>query len=171
VTLIRNVSKTDADDLALIGERTLALACPATTPEADLRSYIAAEFNPEKFRQYINDPNATIYGAEVSGRVIGYCLLYRAQPPLEILCDRAIGLKRLYVLPEFHGRGVAQDLMQTSLKFALDHQYSQVWLSVSNQNLRAISFYKKSGFVKVGEQKFYVGNDIHDDDIMLNRLI
>ncbi|MBD2072179.1 GNAT family N-acetyltransferase [Leptolyngbya sp. FACHB-671] len=172
---VREGNEADVEALVLVAARTFALACPANTPQEDIENYIATEFTPEKFKQYINDPNFTIYVAEVAGEAIGYCLLCRSDPPLEELlseeCGNTIELKRLYILPEFHGLGVAQGLMHAALNFAVSNACTQVWLSVSNQNMRAISFYKKSGFIKVGEQKFYVGNDIHDDDIMLNCLI
>ena len=168
---IREGNETDLEDLVLIGRLTFALACPLTTPKADLENYITAEFNSEKFKQCISDPKVTLYVAEISGKAVGYCLLCCSNPPLEKVSDRAVELKRLYVLPEFHGVGVAQKLMQAALKFASANDYAQVWLSVSSQNIRAISFYKKSEFVKAGEQKFYVGNDIHDDDIMVNTVL
>ena len=50
----------------------------------------------------------------------------------------------LYVLPEYHGTGVAQLLMKTGLEQLAD--YPKVCLWVLKENARAIRFYQKCGF-------------------------
>ena len=41
-----------------------------------------------------------------------------------------------------------------------------VWLGVWERNPRAISFYRKNGFVEVGSHVFRLGNDPQRDIIM-----
>lgn len=50
----------------------------------------------------------------------------------------------LYVLAEYYGRGVAQQLMEAGLERLKD--YPQVCLWVLKENGRAIRFYRKCGF-------------------------
>ena len=168
--LIREGTENDSEDLAFIGACTFALACPPNTPKEDLESYVKSELTSEKFKKYINDRKAILHVAEVTGKVVGYCMLYLSEVPDEVQLSDSIEMKRLYVIPEFHGTEVAPQLMLNAIKLATDRGYRQIWLSVSRENQRAISFYQKTGFVKVGEQKFYVGNDIHQDNIMVNIL-
>ena len=56
----------------------------------------------------------------------------------------------LYVLSEYYGKGVAQQLMKTGLA-QLNH-YSRICLWVLKENKRAIRFYQKCGFVPDGEE-------------------
>ena len=56
----------------------------------------------------------------------------------------------LYVLSEYYGKGVAQQLMKTGLE-QLNH-YSRICLWVLKENKRAIRFYQKCGFVPDGEE-------------------
>ena len=56
----------------------------------------------------------------------------------------------LYVLADYHGKGVAQQLMKAGLD-QLKH-YPKVCLWVLKENKRAIRFYQKSGFVPDGEE-------------------
>jgi RimJ/RimL family protein N-acetyltransferase len=56
----------------------------------------------------------------------------------------------LYVLAEYYGKGVAQQLMKAGLQQLTN--YPQVCLWVLKENKRAIRFYEKCGFVPTGEE-------------------
>ena len=55
----------------------------------------------------------------------------------------------LYVLSEYYGTGVAQQLMDAGLGQL--SQYPRICLRVLKDNLRAVRFYQKYGFTPVGE--------------------
>ena len=57
----------------------------------------------------------------------------------------------LYVLKDYYGKGVSEQLMQTAF-FALDH-FSEIYLWVLKENKRAIAFYQKMGFTFDGQEK------------------
>ena len=57
----------------------------------------------------------------------------------------------LYVLPEFHGKGVGQMLMDAALEELADYRKICLWLVKGNS--RAIRFYEKCGFRLNGEEK------------------
>ena len=56
----------------------------------------------------------------------------------------------LYVLPEFHGKGVGQMLMDAALEELADYRKICLWLVKGNS--RAIRFYEKCGFHATGEE-------------------
>lgn len=56
----------------------------------------------------------------------------------------------LYVLSEYYGKGVAQQLMKTGLEQL--NNYSQICLWVLKENKRAIRFYQKCGFIPDGQE-------------------
>ena len=49
------------------------------------------------------------------------------------------------------------ELQDVLLKKAKELNFDEVWLSVLNSNERAISFYKKTGFEKIGNHDFQIG--------------
>ena len=57
----------------------------------------------------------------------------------------------LYVLKDYYGKGVGQQLMQTA--FAALDDYQEIILWVLEDNKRAIAFYEKMGFIFDGEEK------------------
>lgn len=72
-------------------------------------------------------------------------------------------LKRLWLLEEYHGRGIGYRLVMHLFDFARKAGYRRVCLQTSIEQKRAITFYKRIGFVEVpayNEQPY-------DDDISL----
>lgn len=57
----------------------------------------------------------------------------------------------LYVLKDYYGKGVGQQLIQAA--FAALDGYQEIVLWVLEDNKRAIAFYEKMGFVFDGEEK------------------
>ena len=74
-----------------------------------------------------------------------------------------IELKRIYVAKAWQGRRVAQALMDASLDAARARGARTLWLGVWERNPRALAFYEKYGFTRVGEQTFVLGNDEQTD--------
>jgi len=106
----------DAESLAAIGAATFALACPPSTPPAELEAYIRAELSPEKFRAHLACPQKSLVTAEMDQRVVGYLMLCREDCPSEVPALRPLELRRLYVLSQFHGTGVGQTLLGVALE-------------------------------------------------------
>ena len=57
----------------------------------------------------------------------------------------------LYVLKDYYGKGVSEQLMHTAF-VALDY-FSEIYLWVLKENKRAIAFYQKMGFTFDGQEK------------------
>ena len=57
----------------------------------------------------------------------------------------------LYVLKDYYGKGVSEQLMHAAF-VALDH-FSEIYLWVLKENKRAIAFYQKMGFTVDGPEK------------------
>ena len=85
--------------------------------------------------------------AKIDGRVVGFIGVGTRDDAPDVGEVFA-----LYVLPEYHGTGVAQRLMAAGLE-ALDG-YREVCLWVLRDNARAIRFYQKCGFAPTGEEMY-----------------
>jgi len=60
-------------------------------------------------------------------------------------------LKRMFVLPEYQGKGIGQRLFDTALTFAKEQGYHKIRLNTDKVMNRAHRFYEKNGFHKIGE--------------------
>ncbi len=58
-------------------------------------------------------------------------------------------LKRMFVKPSFHGKGIGSALLKMALQLARDCGYKKVKLDTLNTMLPAMEFYKKYGFKEI----------------------
>ena len=61
-------------------------------------------------------------------------------------------INAIYVLSEYYGTGVAQQLMDIALEKLKKYSKKELW--VLKDNPRAIAFYKKYGFYEDGTEKY-----------------
>ncbi len=80
--------------------------------------------------------------------------------------DNAVEIERIYVLHDFHGKGVAQRLYDKAIQVARLKHADFVWLGVWEENPRAIRFYQKNGFVVFDKHTFLLGTDEQTDLMM-----
>ena len=169
--IIRTATADDADGLAKLAAVTFPLACPPGSPPEDIAAHLASTLSPENFRTYLADPEVTVLVIDTAGELRGYSLLVArpAQDPdvasvlTELPCTE---LSKCYVHPDHHGLGAAAELMHASIGSAAASGARGLWLGVNSQNARAIRFYEKSGFRKVGTKSFKLGNTIEHDFVM-----
>lgn len=79
-------------------------------------------------------------------------------------------IRRLYVDYTFHGGGAGQALLDAAIVEARALKRTAVWLGVYPGNARAIRFYTRNGFEKVGEHQFVLGEQVDTDDVMVKVL-
>lgn len=99
---------------------------------------------------YLSDPASAVWIA-YCGEVPAGCILYRPLPQL----GRAGEMKRLYVRPEYRGRGIASGLLGALEQFALSQGVSWLYLDTKDDLRVAIAFYQRHGYVRCGR---YNGN-------------
>lgn len=73
---------------------------------------------------------------------------------------------RIYVLKEFHRKKAGQMLYEKAIKIAKEKNVDYVWLSVWEENSRAIRFYEKNGFVAFDKHILKLGNEEQTDIMM-----
>jgi ribosomal protein S18 acetylase RimI-like enzyme len=168
---IRKATTDDAGALASLAAVTFPLACPPSSSPQDIAAHLANTLSERHFQAYLADPDVTILVIDAGGALRGYSLLVNrpaADPDvisaLEIL--PSVELSKCYVHPEHHGLGAAAELMNASLNAAADAGGRGVWLGVNSQNAKAIRFYEKSGFRKVGTKSFRLGSTVEHDFVL-----
>jgi diamine N-acetyltransferase len=168
---IRKASADDAGPLAALAAVTFPLACPPSSSPADIAAHLANTLSEEHFEEYLADADTTILVIDADGRLNGYSLLVDrpAKDPdvasvLTLL--PSVEISKCYVHPDYHGLGAAAELMQASLQAAAASGNAGAWLGVNSQNARAIRFYEKSGFRKVGTKSFRLGSTVEHDFVL-----
>ena len=79
------------------------------------------------------------------------------------LNQKVTRLHKLYLLPQYHRKGLGRLLVKAVVTAAKENLSSRISLNVNKFN-PAIDFYKKLGFEIVGEEKLPIGNDFFMDD-------
>jgi ribosomal protein S18 acetylase RimI-like enzyme len=142
---------------------------PDNTPE-DMASYLASAFTFEKQRAELADPDRVALILDANGTVAGYATMHRGVRSDGVLGERPVEIQRIYVDRDHHGTGAAKSLMDACVAQARQWKCDEVWLAVWERNARAIAFYKKSGFQRVGTQDFKLGSDLQHDHVMARNL-
>ena len=165
---VRRVSLNDIDKLQAIGRQTFFETFSAENTAEDMQKYLDEGFSEEKLAAELSNTSSEFYFALLDDSVIGYLKLNYGPSQTEMKDNNALEIERIYVLKEFHGKKVGQLLYEKAMQVAQQTNASYVWLGVWEKNPRAISFYKKNGFVEFDKHIFKLGND-EQTDIMMKR--
>ena len=165
--LIRRATTGDAARLARFGAESFVSAFGAQNDPDDLRAHLAKSFSTALQQAELADVNRLTWLAEsAEGTTAGYAMLKRGAASPAVTANHPAEVQRFYVASSFHGRGLAQELMAACVEQAREWGCDALWLGVWELNPRAIAFYEKSGFRKVGRQYFMVGADRQHDFVM-----
>ncbi|MFC7671857.1 GNAT family N-acetyltransferase [Mycolicibacterium sp. GCM10028919] len=165
----------DLTELADVAARTFPLACPPSATAENVAAFVAEHLSPERFADYLADPDRAVLVAREHGRVTGYAMLIRgvvddADVQRAVTARPAVELSKMYVSPDAHGGGVAHALMTAAIDRARDMGSASVWLGVNQENRRAQKFYSKHGFLITGTKTFRLGAGVERDYVMARPL-
>lgn len=163
---VRPAALADAAALSRFGAETFRATFERDNTPENMARFLAATYTPALQAAEIADPSNAILIAEDGNVMIGFVHLAAAATPEAVRGERPIEIKRLYVGHAWHGRGVAQSLMNAALDAARTRGARTVWLGVWERNPRAIAFYEKCGFARVGQHTFMLGDDAQTDWIL-----
>ncbi|KQQ90080.1 GNAT family N-acetyltransferase [Arthrobacter sp. Leaf137] len=168
---VRRATMADAGALAELAAVTFPLACPPSSSPEDIAAHLANTLSEDHFRGYLADPDITILVLDSGDRLNGYSLLVdrpASDPDVAsaLTLTPSVELSKCYVHPEHHGLGAAAELMHASVQAAGAAGRAGIWLGVNSQNARAIRFYGKSGFQKVGTKSFRLGSTVEHDFVL-----
>jgi diamine N-acetyltransferase len=131
-----------------------------------MKKYLNENFSATKLKAELINPDSEFYFASISNKVVGYMKINFGQSQTELKINNALEIERIYVLKEFHGKKVGQVLYDKAMQVAKRHNLDILWLGVWEENPRAISFYKKNGFLEFDKHIFKLGNDEQIDIMM-----
>ena len=154
------------EKLQKIGRETFFETFSESNSEENMQKYLDESFSIEKLASELTDKNSEFYFALLDEEVIGYLKVNFGDSQTELKDNKALEIERIYVSKEFHGKNVGQLLYEKAIEVAKEKNVDYVWLGVWEENPRAISFYKKNGFVEFDKHIFKLGNDEQIDIMM-----
>lgn len=161
---VRTATAADAETLAELGLRTFRETFEAHNTPEDMALYLAEHFGAGLQRAELEEPGVCFLLLLAQARPAGYVKL--RDGPANARGSRPLEVCRFYVDAEWHGKGAAQRLLGAVDALATRDGHDDVWLAVWEHNARAIRFYRKHGFTRVGEQPFRLGRDVQTDWLM-----
>jgi ribosomal protein S18 acetylase RimI-like enzyme len=163
--VIRVAGEDDVPALSALARRTWSAAFgDGVRPENE-----QAELDGRRSEAYFADAltRKTILVAEEDGVLLGYVQFgdvgiaeVDARPG-----DQA--LQRLYVDTELQGRGLGRALLEAAFAHPRLAGAERVFLTVWEENERAVGLYERFGFRRVGTTTFTIGTEVMEDLVMV----
>ncbi len=163
---LARVTTKDLAELKELSELTFSETFAAMNTAANMRAYLAHEFDAAKLKRELADPNSEFHFALLGKKVVGYLKVKGGSAQTGLRDQNTLEIERIYVLKELHGHKVGQVLLDKAFAIARAKGADQVWLGVWEANARAIRFYAKNGFVEFGKHIFMLGSDAQTDILM-----
>jgi ribosomal protein S18 acetylase RimI-like enzyme len=163
---IRQAYLEDLAALQTIGRKTFVETFAVSNSEENLALYLAEGFSEEKLAAELKNESSAFYFAEEEDKILGYLKVNVGEAQNEPQDPDALEIERIYVLQEFHGKGVGLMLYEQALSIALEQNAPYIWLGVWEKNSRAVRFYEKQGFVAFDQHIFQLGEDAQTDILM-----
>lgn len=164
--IVTKSTENELVQLQEIGRKTFSETFSENNTEESMAEYLEKSFSTKKLTAELNDENSEFYFAKLDNEVIGYLKLNTGSSQTEIKGENALEIERIYVSKDFHGKKVGQILYNKAIEIAKEKEVDYVWLGVWENNLRAIGFYKKNGFVEFDKHIFRLGNEDQTDIMM-----
>ena len=163
---IRYAAPTDASELSLLGAHTFrATYAEANRPDL-VDGYIADHYSPTMQLAELQDSRLIYLVAEIDTRLVGFALLRTDQTHPGVKGTHPIRLARIYVDTPYVGYGLGSSLMEHCINDCRSSGHDVQWLGVWEENRKAIAFYERWGFRRVGFEFFDVGGDKQRDAIL-----
>jgi ribosomal protein S18 acetylase RimI-like enzyme len=167
---IKKVELSELEQLQIIGRQTFLETFADGNTEENMKKYLEEGYSVDKLTGELTNTNSEFYFAVHNNRIIGYLKINFGQAQTELNSQNALEIERIYILKEFHGKKVGQILYEFALNIARRKNVDYVWLGVWEENPRAISFYRKNGFVEFDKHIFKLGDDEQTDIMMKLKL-
>ena len=163
---VRHASIADFKMLASLGRRAFQEAFGQYNDPGDMQAYLDLAFDPERIQHQLQDPSVIYLVADYHGEPVGYTKMVRDSKSKDVPSTKQIQLERIYALDAYIGKKIGKTMMLYALDLVRREGYDYMWLSVWQQNDRAIKFYKDFGFEIIGVKQFIIGDAVNDDYVM-----
>ena len=160
------LNSADVVELRQLSKKTFFDAFSWGNSPENIQAYLDSSLSEKKLLEELKESKSEFYFAEVNQKTIGYIKVNFDSAQTELQDVNGMELERIYVIKEFQGKKLGQELLNKALELANKKQLDYVWLGVWEKNERAIKFYERNGFSVTGSHQFAIGDEIQTDIIM-----
>jgi len=146
---IRQVNEKSSAELSDLCATSFADAYQGVNSEADIKMYCEKNYSIETIEANLSNQGVVYMVAYRESKAVGFFMIKNQDCPIA-LDGNAVELKQIYVLANEFGTGLGKQLLSEVIRCARQLNKNWVWLSVSDLNTRAQSFYGKHGFEPFG---------------------
>lgn len=164
--LIRQGKPEDAEKLAALAIQVWLHTYATDGISSAIAQYVLAEFTPERFRAMLTRPAANILVAEMGVSLVGYAVVDVGASCAEAASATA-ELATLYVQAHFIGKGAGSALLKHAEAVAVQRTGHPLWLKVNARNNKAIAFYARRGYNRIGVAYFSLGGNEHENLVLI----
>ena len=163
--IFQKATLADKEKVQNISIKTFSAAFGHQNTKEDMEQYLTSSFSDQQIEKELSDVYSEFYLVYVEDLLIGYLKINIEAAQSEPI-DDGIEIERIYLLPNYQGKGVGQQMMDKVIDIAEKRKKKVLWLGVWDQNVDAIRFYERNGFKKFGKHSFLLGNDMQMDFLM-----
>ena len=168
-----NIKKCTFEDLGLLQEisvETFNETFKNQNSHENMKAYLERAFTFTQLEKELSNISSEFYFIYSNEEVAGYLKVNVNDAQSEKMGDDSLEIERIYIRGTFHKKGFGKYLITKAAELALERNKAKIWLGVWENNERAITFYKKMGFVQTGAHSFYMGEEEQIDFIMTKTL-
>lgn len=164
---IKKANDSDVEVLALLGRISYSESHGQYIEnEADILDYMDKAFSVSKVKEELGDQDCIFYIIYVDKLPVGYAKLVHNKGHESLKGMKAIRLERIYILADFIPHRIGQGFLDYLIGEAKEFGMESIWLSVYVENDRAIRFYERNDFVKVGNTMFLLSGKEYDNFVL-----
>jgi len=160
-------STSDAAIISSIGRQSFRDAFGDLFNEKkNLQEYLDYTYDVNKIGKSIRKENNIFFIAFIENVSVGFAKVKKHSLNEQIDSIAQMELQKIYVLSYYHGIGAGAALMQAAINLANQIKPDFLWLDTHITNTKAIRFYEKNGFTKVGKHYFMIGEQTFEYHLM-----
>lgn len=164
--IIEKIKETEVEQLQSLSRQTFSETFSGSNSKENMDKYLNENLSIEKLSEELKNESSYFFFIKDGERNIGYLKLNMGPSQTELKDETAIEIERIYVMQEFQGKKVGQQLYDKAIQIAKDKKARYVWLGVWEENHKAIQFYNKNGFEVFDKHMFVLGDEKQTDLMM-----
>ncbi len=166
--LIRHGDHRDTESLCALAIQVWLHTYAIEGVSSLIARYVLSRFTPNNFEALLREKLSAVFVAEIDQNLVGYATVTGSN-----LCpapaSAKVELATLYVQEHFMGKGIGHALLLCAEQWAHQRERSHLWLTTNSQNRRAIAFYTKHGYTKIGITHFELDTEKHENVVLVGR--
>jgi diamine N-acetyltransferase len=112
--------------------------------------YIEKSFSDTALKSELEDANAAFFLIYAAEELVGFLKLNIHKELEGYTSEEALELERIYLTKAASGKGIGQQVLAFTKRFARERNKQVVWLKAMDSSHDAIRFYTRNGYNKCG---------------------